>query len=183
MDAATDSTTTKRLTSHPSLDFEAGRIYADYLESRMADELKVMDSLTQRGIAVITTAGALVTLLLAAGSLAIGTDIGATDLRVWTKVLAGLAVIGFVFAAGLGLAVNRTTPEDPPDATSIKNLDEPSGDQIKAVAWVIRQRRCTLEDWYPKNTTKAHRLRSALTLEAVAVALLGGAILTAILGV
>jgi len=174
---------TNREVPSPSLDLEAAKVYAEYLESRMVDELKVLDSLTHRGVAVITTSGALVTLLLAVGSIVLATDISTASVREWPRTLAGLALIGLVVAASFGLAANDTVPKDPPDLARLRDLDYRSGGPLDAVRWVISQRLATLNDWYPKNTTKARHVRRALFVETVAVGLLAGAIVTAGLGI
>jgi hypothetical protein len=166
------------------LEIEAGRTYALYLELRMADELKVMDSITQRGISVITTAGALVTLLIAAGSIALGAGLdGDAALSDLTKGLAILGTIAFAISAAVALSVSVfPLPKDPPDSMAIQELTKPHADAHAAVTWVIKQRRSILKDWFPKNTTKAYRLAVALVFETVAVGCVALAVVAAVLG-
>lgn len=155
-------------------------LYANYLESRMADELKVMESLTQRGINVIVTSGALVTIFVALSALVTGQDTHALAFTALPTALACVASLLFLVAALFGLAVTLTIPRDPHDRQAIRCMAPPATHE-DAAQWIVEQRRAVLEDWFPKNTTKAGLLDVALVSEALAVAFLAACLIAALL--
>ena len=82
----------------------AGSVDGPLLADALAAETAQKASIEQRGLAVITTSGVLVSLLVALSALLLGRDY--EFLHPGTKVLLILAVAAFVAAAGLGLATN-----------------------------------------------------------------------------
>jgi hypothetical protein len=84
----------------------AGAIYGVLLTALLAEENQRKASLEQRSLAVISTAGALISLILALTALVLGRD-RAVELTPVSKLLLVAAIIVFVLAAVAGLFANR----------------------------------------------------------------------------
>jgi hypothetical protein len=144
------------------------------------DELAVQDarkaSFEQRGLAVVTTAGALATLLFGLAAFAAA---GKTQpLSADTKELLDIAVVVFVGAAILALATNFPLSYDVPKAAAIQGRlrERPIRDEEAAIRDIAFTRANALADAKRKNGWKGWMLFGALALEVTAIGLLTTAI-------
>ncbi len=152
-------------------------VYGDFLKDELAAQDARKASFEQRGLAVVTTAGTLVTLLF--GLTALLPTAGAShalpgDAKKWLAV----ALVVFVVAAGFALVTNFPFFYDAPKADAIKTrLNE---DPVRAEAAARRDIALTrtnmLRDAKKKNGWKGWLLFAAMSLEVVAVAFVGVAI-------
>jgi len=150
--------------------------YAELLKEELAAQEARKASFEQRGLAVVTTSGALAALLFGLASLAMTGKIQSlpSDAKVWLAV----ALVAFVCAAVLGLLTNFPFVYDAPKVEAIKGRlkEVPIKDQDAAVRDIALTRVRTLKDAKNKNKRKGRLLFGAMTLEVVAVALLAVAI-------
>lgn len=79
-------------------------VYADYIKEQLADQDSRKSSIEQRGVAVITTSGTLVSLLF--GLVAVLTGIEGYELPDGAKSWLNGAMVAFVVAAIGGIATN-----------------------------------------------------------------------------
>jgi hypothetical protein len=152
----------------------AGDRYWELVKEQLAEERARKSSIEQRGLAVITTSGTLVTILF--GLTAITTGVEGYQLpdpaRVMITVAAGL----FVAAAFLAISTNWAfdyVEVEPEGLLGVIDedwsADEAPAAKVVAKAWVD-----IVEDARKKNTWKGQLLRAAMITEAgalVAVAL------------
>ena len=83
----------------------ASAIYGDLLQEFLADEQATKASLEQRGLAVVSSAGALVTLLL--GIVGLAYNIDRITIPLIARLLLLLSVLAFVVASILGILTNK----------------------------------------------------------------------------
>lgn len=140
------------------------------------DELAVQDarktSFEQRGLAVVTTAGALATLLFGLAAFAAA---GKTQpLSADAKELLDIAVVVFVAAAILALGTNVPLPYNAPKASAIRGRlsEKPIRDEDAAMRDIAFTRAKALADAKRKNGWKGWMLFGALALEVAAIGLL-----------
>ena len=148
------------------------------------DELAVQDarktSFEQRGLAVVTTAGALATLLFGLAAFAAA---GKTQpLSAGAKELLDIAVVVFVAAAILALGTNFPLLYDAAKASAIKGRlrEKPMRDEDAALRDIAFTRANALADAKRKNGWKGWTLFGAMALEVVAIGLLPAAIFVTI---
>jgi hypothetical protein len=153
----------------------ASFVYGEYLKDELARQDARKASFEQRGIAVVTTAGTLVTLLfgLAALSKTTTSQLGHEE-TVWL----GIGLVLFVACAGFALATNFPAGYQSVDAPGFAalvdaNPENASNDAEFAVADV---RLDILDTAQKKNSRKGSILFVALILELVAVFCVGVAI-------
>jgi hypothetical protein len=144
------------------------------------DELAVQDarktSFEQRGLAVVTTAGALATLLFGLAAFAAA---GKTQpLSADVKELLDIAVVVFVAAAILALGTNFPLSYNAPKASSISGRlrEKPMRNEDAAMRDIAFTRAKALADAKRKNGWKGWMLFGALSLEVAAIGLLTAAI-------
>jgi hypothetical protein len=151
-------------------------VYGEFVK----DELTVQDqrktSFEQRGLAVVTTAGALATLLFGLAAFAAAGK--ARPLSADAKELLDIAVVVFVAAAILALATNFPLPYDAPKASAIRGRlrEKPMRNEDAAMRDIAFTRAKALEDAKRKNGWKGWMLFGALALEVAAIGLLAAAI-------
>ncbi|MGI8438639.1 MAG: hypothetical protein ACR2NV_00295 [Thermoleophilaceae bacterium] len=147
----------------------------------MDAELRAQDarkaSFEQRGLAVITTSGVLVTLLFAFAGLSV--QPGATlafpgSARLWLLA----ALLAFVLAAAAALATNipRRYEAVTPDEIERRLTGSPIRSESRAEKDVALTRVKALRDAKGKNTAKGRLLFAAIGLEVLAVGLVGVAV-------
>jgi hypothetical protein len=155
--------------------------YGEYLKDQLAAEEKRKASLEQRGLAIVSSAGALVTLLFALGALA--TKAQDFVLEQEAKVLLVAAVGIFLAAAVSALATNLPTPYEnvSPDALRDRLRESPVRDEDAARRDIALTSVKVLRDAKAKNQRKAKLLFGSLLIEVVAVAVVGVAVSIAIL--
>jgi len=156
--------------------------YADYLKDQLTAEDARKASLEQRGLAVISTSGALVTLLF--GLVALSTKARQTfRLEEEPKYLLAVAVGVFLLAAACALATNAPVSYErvKPDAIKGRLKEQPLRDEGAAKRDIALTSVKVLRDAKARNQTKAMLLFAALILEVVAVALVAAAMVWVIL--
>ena len=158
----------------PSQSPKGYALYADYIKQQIDAQEARKSSLEQRGLAVISTSGALVTLLF--GLTALTVKRGATfDLPETSSTFLVFALIGFVVAALLALITNlpRSYQGVKVEAlkTAVKNRwhdSEPEAARMIALTMLN-----TLASSKNVNNQKGLALIAAMGFEVVAVALGG----------
>ena len=142
----------------------AGEVFAPFVRDQLGEERDRKSSLEQRGLAVITSSGAFVTLVLAVAALVTGAkDFELSDgARHW---LLG-ALIAFVAAAVLGVLCNAPLEYNEPGSTMEswleKHWEGTAGAALKATALADLQ---TLRVARNKNGGKARLLTWAIASE------------------
>lgn len=145
-------------------------VYDDLLRSELESEEATKASLEQRGLAVITTSGALVTLLL--GLAALSTEPDPTfALSKFAGSALAIALVLFVGAALCGLLTNWPFKSDQASPSDIEQLlsrdPEPSSDQAQRDNAFARV--AELKSGRRSNGHKARLLVVAMLLEVAAV--------------
>jgi hypothetical protein len=157
--------------------------YVDLVKDLLAAEQARVERMEARGLAVVTTSGALATLLLGIAALVTRRQ----DVRVehFALVLAALAAIAFVLAAALAIAANRPTrawtakPERVGDEMRERWGREAPQDRPQQKATATR-----LAIWrslHELSQAKAVLVFAAMIAEAAAVALLASAVVIILL--
>jgi nitrate reductase NapE component len=156
---------------------ERGRaIYADYVREQLAGQEARKTSLEQRGLSVVTTSGALVTLLFGLTTLAVERE--AFTLPGASRALLVVAIVFFVVAAVAAIVTNMplsyegVTPSALREA--VKNRWEDS--EATAAEMTSLTRIKVLESARRRNNIKAIALFAGMVSEIVAVALVGAAV-------
>jgi hypothetical protein len=156
--------------------------YVELAKDLLAAEQARVERMEARGLAVVTTSGTLATLLLGIAALVRGQDARVEDLAL---LLAALAAIAFVVAAGLALAANRPTrawnvsPERIGDELRERWGRETPPDRPEQKATATR-----LAIWRSLrelSQTKAKLVFAAMIAQGVAAALLAGAVMVIML--
>lgn len=155
---------------------------SDYTREQLEAEDKRKGSLEQRGLAVVTTSGALVTLLF--GLAALSTKAAATfELEDAAKLPLTIALVLFVLASIFALLTNwplnyhSVTPADV--RKSVKQKPPPT--EERALKDMALTRLTVLEVARKKNTLKGWLLIVAMSLEVLAVTAVAVAIAIVIL--
>jgi hypothetical protein len=165
-------------TADPSVAPTASTVYGEYIKDELARQDVRQSSFEQRGIAVITTAGTLVTLLFGLAALSTSSAKG-NPLHHEESAWLAVALVLFFIAAILALATNFPIGYKGPGTPDPKKPDEPSiatllnatpenspADAIFAVADV---RLTILTSAQKKNGLKGKFLFAALLAEVFAV--------------
>jgi len=152
-------------------------VYGAFVDAELKAQDARKSSFEQRGVAVVTTSGVLVTLLFALAGLstqASSTFVLPHSARAWLVA----ALISFVCAAVAALATNVPLQYEAVKADQIKSrLDEkPIRSVDRAERDVAATRVKALEDAKRKNGIKGNLLFAAIGLEVLAVALVGVAV-------
>ncbi len=153
---------------HPEL---AGPVYAAFLATRITEEEKRVVSLQTRGLAVVTTSGTLVTLLIAITKFGLGKD--AAQVPITSRWLVGVATVLFVLAALGGLVANLPRTLGRPRLEDlVKRMDgswnDPRSGAEKAVALA---RAKALSEQEQANDGAARAVVAALAAEVLAIGL------------
>jgi hypothetical protein len=133
-------------------------------------------SFEQRGVAVITTAGALVTLLFGLASLSAAEK--SFKLSGGAKVWLVWALAIFFFAAVLAVVTNIPLPYKTPTAEALKQRVKESsmGDEDSAIRDIAVTQANMLGDAKRVNSIKGWLLVAAMACEVVAIGFVGAAI-------
>jgi hypothetical protein len=162
--------------TEPDYPDSAGPILAAVVREQLGQERSRKNSLEQRGIAVITSSGVLVALLLGIAGLA-GKDV-IKHLPVHAMWLSLGALVFFTGAAILGLATNWASEMNQP---SIKQLTELVSDYWSVPAtdaeqFVAESYLGSLKSYREQGNKKANCLVWALRLEVLAIGVLAVAV-------
>lgn len=160
----------------------AGDVYGQILADLLISENTRKASIEQRGITVITTAGGLVSLLLALSALLLGSNSTAI-LAAGSRWLLIAAIVAFIVAAGFGLAAN--TPHEY-SALSIDDLDRMiadyswSADKEEAALLIAQRRVKELKISRILNNKKAKYVQRAIVAQVVGVGLVAASIVAVV---
>ena len=156
--------------------------YVDLIKDLLAAEQARVERMETRGLAVVTTSGTLATLLLGIAALVRGQDVSIEDSAL---LLAALGAITFILAAALAIAANRPTrawnvkPERVRDELRERWGREAPQDRPLQKATATRM--AIWQSLHGLSQTKAVLVFAAMIVEAVAVALLAGAVVIILL--
>jgi NADH:ubiquinone oxidoreductase subunit K len=148
--------------------------YARVIQEEFADENAALSEFRQRAVGVVTTSGALVTLLTGLVAIAVGSS-SHRPLSGVSDVFLILAIVAFLVAAGLALYVNVPKDVSRADIASLRELTEDKWDDspFEASLDVANLRIDELESMRGVNKTHERVLAWAIGAEIVAVFLLG----------
>jgi len=156
-------------------DGPAGRtVYADYIQEQLEAQEARKTSLEQRGLAVISTSGVLVTLLF--GLTALSVQRAKTfDLPRAAAAFLIVALVCFVLAAVSALVTNLPRSYQGVTVEGLRSAvsDRWDDDEGKALRKVARTRLDVLAAAKEVNGQKARALVASMVLEIIAVALVG----------
>ncbi len=156
----------------------AGDAYERVIEEQLQEERAVKSSLERRGLAVITTSGAIASLLLGLSMVAVGGGrVSSPEVAV---VLTALALLSFVVGAVAGIACNwpREVLEGETDdlyrITSAHYWDNPNSNLGTRRAARLRVK--LIDGARARNEERALALRVALIAEVLGIGLLSVAV-------
>ncbi|GLY70698.1 hypothetical protein [Amycolatopsis taiwanensis] len=149
--------------------------YHALLTDQLADERAKKNSLEQRGIAVITTSGTLVTITL--GFVALATRAQTYVLGATVVVLLVVALVGLVLAAAIGLIVNLPARLPVVDAGEL--TAENGDDDLETVRAEHEVLAHLLTGLRQVNRSRARILFAALLVEVTALAVMAVAVVAA----
>ena len=152
--------------------------YVQLIKDQLTEERARKTSIEQRGVGVITTSGALVTLLFGLAALATKTQATYTlpDLARWALLF---AVAAFLLASCLGLATNwpRNYDEVMPDA--MRSFIEPgasAGAEPEPARRAAKDQIAIIESARAVNGLKARQLIAAMSCEVIGLLVVGLAV-------
>lgn len=156
----------------------AAEAYSVLIENELNHQYARKESLEQRGFAVITSSGAMVTVLVALSGVASANGI---ELVETARFLLVLSTVAFVVAAILGVWANRPTTYRQPNADWLAKLVQPEywnapasiGSRRAAESVVNRIRVAQVN-----NQRKSTVLKAAVSAEALGIAGVGGAVIS-----
>ena len=152
-------------------------IYADYIKEQQEAQEARKVSLEQRGLAVITTSGALVTLLfgLTARTVRRASTFAIPDS---SAALLVAALVFFVLAALLAIVTNLPRSYEGVTVDALRKAVQERWEDSEAVAseMVALTRLKTLASARSNNDLKGRALVAAMACEILAVALVGAAV-------
>jgi MFS family permease len=158
-------------------------VYAEYVEAELEAQDKRKSSFEQRGLAVITTSGTLVTLLFALAALSTK-QADTFTLPGAAKAWLAAALVLLFLSALCALATNAPLPYDALIATDVrKRMDDPrfAKDYKKATRDVALTRLKELKSAKRLNGIKGWLLAAAMGCQALGIGCVGVAVLIIIL--
>jgi hypothetical protein len=153
----------------------AASVYGDYIKDELARQEQRKGSFEQRGLAVVSTAGALVTLLLGAAALSEKEVSLLTEERVWLAAALALFIVSATFALATNFPL-KYKGLDISDLLDRLNAD-PEDTPDDATYAVADGRARILQAAQERNTLKGYLLFAALLIEVGAVTCIGIAII------
>jgi hypothetical protein len=150
----------------------AGDAYATLISEQLAEERARKSSLEQRGLAIITTSGVLVTLLFGLAALTTKPQgYAVPDGAVFAFIL---ALVAFVTAGVLGIVINQPRKYQEADVAELRRLIAPhfwGADESIGPMRTAELRVKVLESARTRNRGKARLLFWAAVAQVVAVSL------------
>ena len=149
---------------------EVGDAFSQLISDQLVEERARKTSLEQRGVGVITTSGALVTLLF--GLSALVSNNQQWVLPDYVRPILALAVLLFLVASVLGLATNWTLSYIEVESVGMRDLATPGHWQTvpaEAARLAAEARIDIIEGFRSKDEIKAWVLRAAIGAEIAAV--------------
>ena len=162
----------------PATPDEGGRaIYADYIKEQLEAQDARKLSLEQRGLAVITTSGVLVTLLFGLTALSVRRE-STFDIPDTAAALLIVALVFFVLAALCAIVTNLPRSHEAVTVDALRGAVKERWADSEAVAseMVALTRLKMLASAKKNNDAKGIALVIAMSLEILAVALVGAAV-------
>ena len=159
-------------------DLPAGAsVYSDYIAEQVKREDDRKSSLESRGLSVITTSGALTTLLFALA--AVSTQVDSFQLSGWSRGFLIAAVVTFLGAAGFAIATNYPLDYDEVKPSELRDAvkNRWSDDERVAERMTSFTRLKVLETARSRNDLKAELLLWATGLEVAGVACVAVAVI------
>jgi len=152
-------------------------LYAEYIKEQLDAQEARKVSLEQRGLAVISTSGVLVTLLFGLTALSVRRE-STFDIPDAAAALLVAALVFFVFASLSAIVTNlpRSYEGVKVDALRQAVRDRWEDDEATAARMVALTRLKVLASAKEKNDLKGKALVAGMTLEIIAVALVGAAV-------
>jgi hypothetical protein len=148
----------------------AGDVYAELIAENLERQAARKSSIEQRGLAVISTSAALVTLQFAL--VAVVVDHDSFELEPAQQVALGVSLALFVAAAVLGLLTNNTRSYNYVSTSQLERLTEPAtwrASRREAQRRLARAHVVMLRTARARNGAKARLLRLAIIFEVSAV--------------
>ena len=155
----------------------AGSVYAALITEQLVEERARKASIEARGLSVITTSGALVTLLFGLGSLVSGVE-GYTLPTVGRWFLLG-ALGAFLLAAAAGIVANFPLRYREVSVAGLRRLTAPewwTNAEPAAARRAAEARLNVLERARSTNAFKVNALIAAMVIEVIAVVLVAAAV-------
>ncbi len=151
-------------------------VYADYIREQLAGQEARKTSLEQRGLSVVTTSGALVTLLFGLTTLAVERE--SFTLPEASRALLVAAVVFFVIAAVAAIVTNMPLSYEGVTPSALLGAVKERWNDSEALATQMTSltRIKVLESARRRNNIKAIALFAGMVSEIVAVALVGTAV-------
>jgi hypothetical protein len=158
-------------------DQRAGDVYASLISSNLERQAERKSSVEQRGLSVISTSGALVTLQFALVAVITGDD--SFSFSRPEKAALGTSLLLFVVASVLGLPSNQTQRYPYISSDQLEKFTKPDAwlaSSDAAARRVAAAQVSMLRSARKKNGTKAKLLRYAIFVEVAAVAALAACV-------
>lgn len=172
-----------RIRPSPPLANVAGSVYATVIGDQLTQLRALKASLEQRALAVITTSGALVTLLFAFSGVTTSVKEAVPKglaLAVPTRTILAAAAGLFVIAVILALAVNDPRQYHELEERDLQRIRQPrkwnSSNTARAAQRVAKLQDSVIRSFRKRNNQKAWILRFAIVAEVAAVVALGVAV-------
>jgi hypothetical protein len=161
----------------------AGHVYAALIVDQLKSEESRKASLEQRGLAIISTSGALVSLLFGLGAVAVGRS-GVLGLPWTARLLLIAATAAFIVASILGLLTNAPRAYLGAHLEDLRRLLLPdlwAASEALASRRVAENRVEVLTAARVFNASKAKILQAALIAELTGIVLIGGSVVDLLL--
>jgi hypothetical protein len=159
----------------------AGDVYAPVLVSLLAEEAARKSSIEQRAISVITTSGALVSLLVALSVFLFGKD-AKFDVSSASRLAIAVAVVLFVAAAVLALLVNSPRAYRSFSDEDVQRMVDEWGTNAGEARKLVSQAQAVfICQAVKKNDMKAGLLQLAVIAEVLGVSTVALAVILAVL--
>ncbi|HEX2049235.1 MAG TPA: hypothetical protein VHJ34_01220 [Actinomycetota bacterium] len=157
----------------------AGSAYGALIEEQLTEERSRKQSFEQRGLAVVTSAGTLVTLLF--GLVAVLTKVEGFVLPDDARPFLLATLLLFTLAGSLGLIINKPQKYAEPSASWLETLTSEivwrAPDLRLAERRTAQARVNSIRSFRDRNKRKGFALTAAIVLEVLAVACLSVAVL------
>lgn len=161
----------------------AGDVYAGIIDQLLQQERDRKVALEQKALGVITTSGVLVTLLFGFSTIAKAQN--SPPVPVLARILLIAALVAFLLAAVLCLAINRPVDHSPLGVErDLRRMvtDELWNDVANNARWAIAEFRVDeIDRWRENNGRKARRLQNAVVAESCGVVLLAASVVVLLL--
>jgi hypothetical protein len=169
-----------------TLDDVAGGPFSRLVQDQLQVERSLSASLAQRGLAIVTTSGALATLLSAFTGFSAAGRSQPLPIPGAGRALVFLAIVAFLLAASLGILANiwpryREVPVDWLESHALPAPSWTGQGSVDAASIVANELKDILHRYRQANRHSLDILRTAVAFEILAIAALAGAVLSILL--